>query len=354
MRRLLWLLIPVIVLAAVWTPSIMPDYGVARRGWFYGAYNTDSLCWPIARLRLTFLTRNGKADSCKMADSAKAVRGGSGTTDSFKMGLWMLGRGGWSKGGDSTAVDTQAVLTAVRAITNPIQAGTGILLAETTGTLHISVDDTVIQRIAGSSSVSHTSEVDEFGDGLVASTSVGDLGWPVTGSIVEKAGEAGHPGIKTLSTTAITGAVAGLQRDYVYSTDVNHLSLLMRPLSGSTVMGFRFGLLDTQLTLETSKGIYFSFLAESSANWRTVTRDNDGITRHTSTTAYTPGSWYLLEIIKNGGSYEFWINGVLQFTHSTNVYAGSVRPMLFLVTRNAVAKSVDLDWYYCGTGTLAR
>jgi len=199
-----------------------------------------------------------------------------------------------------------------------------------------------------------TIEVDDFTAGLTSSTAVGDLGWPTTGSIAEKAGEANHPGILTLSTTAIANAVSSLQRNFMYLTDEGRVSLLMQPLSGSTVMGFRFGLLDTQLTLETSKGVYFSFLAESSANWRTVTRDGSGITRNTSATAYTPGSWYLLEIVKSGTDYLFYINSVLKATHTTNIYAGSVRPMIVLLTREAVAKSVDLDWYYSGTGTLTR
>jgi|GEM_PF-6654544 len=339
-------------------------------------------------------------------DMADSIAASSGSVDTFLLGYGLAGAGTYIHAGDSLAVD-DTVIPSFQDLsdsvnfyaTDPPIAGWGIEIHDdTAGHNRVSVNrtdtDTAYLAIGGQAAtvatiagltadttaggaaratlaanatqlgghdstyylpgISRTIEMDEFTAGLTSSTAVGDLGWPTTGSIVEKAGETNHPGILTLSTTAIANAVSSLQRNFMYLTDEGRVSLLMRPLSGSTVMGFRFGLLDTQLTLETSKGVYFSFLAESSANWRTVTRDGSGITRNTSATAYTPGSWYLLEIVKSGTDYLFYINSVLKATHTTNIYAGSVRPMIVLLTREAVAKSVDLDWYYSGTGTLTR
>lgn len=193
---------------------------------------------------------------------------------------------------------------------------------------------------------------DEFTSGLTSSGNIGKLGWVLgAGSVSAKAGETSHPGILTLSSGTTSGTIARLLLTTGtvlswYPSDVSYLALIVRPVSGTTTMSVRFGLSNSVSTSgEGAQGIYWSFQATTSPNWRTITKGASGTTANTTTTAYTTGKWYLLEIKRNGSNWEFYLNNTLQFIHSTNIPTVACIPFIAIETNEAVAKTMDVDYF---------
>lgn len=202
---------------------------------------------------------------------------------------------------------------------------------------------------------------DEFLSGLTSSGNIGALGWTLgAGTWSGIASIAAHPGQSTFSSTNSSGtigrmylATAATQGAYVAS-DLAYFGCLINPRSGTTTMSVRVGLVVSVATsTEGSQGIYWSFNPAVSANWRTVTRDGTDIASNSSDVVYATSTWYLLEVKRaaNGTDWEFWINGVLKFTHTTRIItATAVFPGIYIETNEAVAKTLDGDW--CGVGTI--
>jgi hypothetical protein len=179
---------------------------------------------------------------------------------------------------------------------------------------------------------------------------IGALGWTGgnVGNSVSVAGVANHPGIWRMTTAATTNDAPRIHTasDEFFLADVERAQYIVRPNSGTATMFVRVGFADNTTGSEAAVGCYFSFDPGTSANWRTVTRlDGTNITTNTTTIAYTTGTWYFLEIRRNGANEEFYINNVLQFTHSTNIPTGIMAPMMLIKTNEAVAKSIDVDFF---------
>ena len=51
-----------------------------------------------------------------------------------------------------------------------------------------------------------------------------------------------------------------------------------------------------------------------------------------------------MEVIKNGASWEFWLNRSLVFSHATNIPTGAVLPGVAVETNDTVEKQVDIDY----------
>jgi hypothetical protein len=214
-------------------------------------------------------------------------------------------------------------------------------------------------------------QVDEFMTGGITSGTGGSMGWNVFNSIsgatlLPITAEQNHPGITRLGSGATSGNVTSMVMDgspgiaSVVAGDVTYFGAIVRPDTGSTSMSTRIGILNTSLTSgEASQGIYFSFLPGTSANWRTITKSGSGTTANTTSVAYTPGTWYRLEMRKNNsGNWEFYINGTLVFTHSTaaNFPSSTLQmvPGFAIETNSAATKTIDIDWARLRSGVLSR
>jgi hypothetical protein len=193
---------------------------------------------------------------------------------------------------------------------------------------------------------------------ITTSTEDGELGthgWGSEGvAAAYKAGEANHPGMYTISTSATIstfariahGTVASLNEQWLVFQDFQEINIVVRPLSGITVMQVFAGLSGAGNAILPANSINFRFVASESANWRAVTRSASTETATSTDVAYTAGNWYLLTIRRlTASKIEFLINGVSKATHTANIPTGVCNALVGLQNDEAVAKTLDLDYY---------
>jgi hypothetical protein len=195
--------------------------------------------------------------------------------------------------------------------------------------------------------------VDAAVGGVAAGTQIGQLGWngPAAAQVANQTGETAHPGIVRVTSGTATGVSTPLSLGSVILADIGYAAAIVR-IPTITAAPFRFGLKRTVGGAgEAVRGIYFSFLPASSANWRTVTRDGGGITVNTSAVPVVAGNWFLLEIFRNGaGDVDFYVNTALVATHSANIEAAEGFPVFEIETTAAgVAKTMDVDFFWMQT-----
>ena len=198
--------------------------------------------------------------------------------------------------------------------------------------------------------------VEEFLGGGTSSGTIGELGWMSSvASIYGWDGLANHPGIIRIGNSYTVPSVnylklgsGSLITRTVIPQDIEYIALVMTPQSGTSLLAMRFGLLYlSSASQETTNGIYFSFNSPVSNKWRAITKDALGTTATTTTQFYANGTWYQLEIIQNGANWEFWINGVLEATHSTNITTTYCSPTIALevLTGGANNEELTLDYF---------
>ena len=198
--------------------------------------------------------------------------------------------------------------------------------------------------------------VDEFLGGGYSAGTIGELGWMSSAaSVYGWDGLANHPGIIRIGNSYTVPSVNYLKLGSgsaitrtVIPQDIEYMALIMTPQSGTSLLAMRFGLLYlSSASQETTNGIYFSFNAPVSNKWRAITKDAFGTTATTLSPYYSNGTWYQLEIIQNGGNWEFWINGVLEATHSTNITTTYCSPTIALevLTGGANNEELTLDYF---------
>ena len=159
-------------------------------------------------------------------------------------------------------------------------------------------------------------------------------------------GETSHPGIINLFTAAIAFDINYINQagaGALIPADIGYMAGVFRPTAAATNLQFLFGIDNGFSADESGQGIYFTLLTGTSPNFRTTTNDGVATTNQTAI-PYVVGTWYLLEIIRNGTNWEFWINGVLQFTHATHIPTIPFSiPVFELMTLDGVSKGIDMD-----------
>jgi len=89
----------------------------------------------------------------------------------------------------------------------------------------------------------------------------------------------------------------------------------------------RFGL-SKDNSSNSNDSVYFEFDTSVSPNWRTITKNGATATTNTSGTAVTAGDWNL-RITWKSGNIVFEVNGVVLFTHTTNLPASTAHTPFF-------------------------
>lgn len=208
-------------------------------------------------------------------------------------------------------------------------------------------------------------EIDDEFCGSTESGEIGTSGWSITGSgsVAEKAGDAAHPCLKTLSSSGVNGTIGRFHQGsasntgVIIATDVEQFMAFVRPLSGTTAMEVRVGLCqDAANTAGGTDGVWFDFTAATSANWRTLTKSASNVEVNATSTAYAAGTWYFLHAIRltASGNWAFYLNNVLQFTHTTQKPAVALNPCIAIETGEAVEKTIDVDYFLLRSNPLTR
>jgi hypothetical protein len=212
--------------------------------------------------------------------------------------------------------------------------------------------------------------VDFFDDYLTETTNAGDAPWfeSITGTGAGCTNAAiavgNRPGM-TLCTTGTTatgraGLMTGLTAVALgQGTTTYNSAIRVTTLSDATNRySLRVGFKDTA-TANQVDGAYLLYDeggvttgSTASANWYCVTASNSTRTFTDTGTAVSAGGWDDIEIIVNGGgtSVGFYIDGVLECTHTTNIPTGTARALghgvQMLKSLGTTARTYDVDYQY--------
>jgi hypothetical protein len=172
-------------------------------------------------------------------------------------------------------------------------------------------------------------EIEDCFLGGLVSGSIGSVGWTETvtgaGTNLLVAGGVNHPGVFRVVTGGLSGNNKALHLGVAVTDPIFTPTLVERfrwvvriPTITSIVV--RLGLMQSVSGANGgTAGAYFEYDPTQSTNWRMITRQASTSTANNAVTVVA-GSWYLLEAKRIAtGNWEFWINGTLRFTNSTNL-----------------------------------
>jgi Head domain of trimeric autotransporter adhesin len=205
--------------------------------------------------------------------------------------------------------------------------------------------------------------VDDFLSQNTANGDVGQLAWRTGGtggSTTADPGISAHPGMARISSGGTTNFdryinLGDNTNQSILPAQVDRLVAVLKPLSAVTSEIVRFGLFqDANVGLGTD-GIYFNLDTGTSTNWNTVTRAASTNTSNASI-AVTQNNWYQFELrrVAASGNWEFWINGTLRFTHSTNIPTVALTPGFYVQTLTTATREVNVDYFAMTTIDLSQ
>lgn len=218
--------------------------------------------------------------------------------------------------------------------------------------------------------------VDEF-MGSIENGEIGNLGWSFFGtsavlSNISSIWSANNPGIKRLATEAVinspavlllSSSVTGTIVDADNLFDVTYV-IQLPSVAGLT---YRVGIAnDFTNYAAMTDGAWFVFTttatgqenaAMSITKWVTVTRSGGTVTYNNTTIANTTATTtYKLRIVRTTASaIDFYIDGILMFTHTANLPTINVIPGLYIESQTAVtSKTFEIDYFKLKINGLAR
>jgi hypothetical protein len=211
---------------------------------------------------------------------------------------------------------------------------------------------------AGGGSAADPLDIVDVADDLLGNSGetgeVGLFGWTFSATAnAVISGVSKHPGIFRITTNSSSGSIARIHLGTLSTTEillpaeVDSLYFLVRP-SSVTAGKLKVGLAqDWNSTSGGTDAIWLGFdttAGASPGNWRAVTRAASTETNTASAVAAVANAWVLLRITRTaGGDWEFYLNGALIATHSTNIPTAALNVGFTVETREAVAKSGDFD-----------
>jgi len=200
---------------------------------------------------------------------------------------------------------------------------------------------------------------DDFeNSGLVTSGNIGSAGFGTTASgTAANAYQNGvdkHPGILRLVSGGTSGNNSRLHLGAAATTVVlvpSNLSRQRYLVSIPTItsiavkLGFGVDLSASAAADLGTAGAFVEFVVATSAKWRYTTRQASTSTTNADTGAdVVAGNWYEFQIVRlQNGNIQFAKNGVLQFTHTTNLPSTGGTCGALVHTLTAAARSLDLD-----------
>jgi hypothetical protein len=100
------------------------------------------------------------------------------------------------------------------------------------------------------------------------------------------------------------------------------------------------------IELEVNNRVLIRYDATTAGNWFTVTKSAGTETAKDTTVVANAINWVILEIRGSTSNVEFWINGVLKTTHTTNLPTDMMRTFVRQSRKTAVVRNTLVD-YLC-------
>lgn len=210
--------------------------------------------------------------------------------------------------------------------------------------------------------ITNPSLVEDFLPGSTEGGEVGTQGWSTSATSSQQIpSESNHPGIFQLVTAATTSNIArvglgsGGPGSMILPTDVSTFTWIIRPQTVTSVR-IRAGILqDIGGSEGGTAGAYFELDTAESTSWQVVTRQASTTTAATCSGTVTAATWYKLAAVRNGsGNWEYSINGTLCATNTTNLPTTAANFGSMIEAREAVAKTLEVDYAAIEFATLTR
>ncbi|MEQ1685472.1 MAG: hypothetical protein ABL916_17650 [Burkholderiaceae bacterium] len=200
---------------------------------------------------------------------------------------------------------------------------------------------------------------DEFtSQALVTTGNISALAWALTaatgGTPAFQAAAARNPGVLRI----VTGAASGNNQRLHLGASATGAPILPANLArlrmiasiatittGAWKLGAGVDLSDPASSSLGSAGAFIEFVPATSLKWAYVTRQASASTRNVDTGAdVVAGSWYQFDIVRlQNGNIQFAKNGVLAFTHTTNLPTTALNAGFLAHTLTTAARNLDID-----------
>lgn len=182
-------------------------------------------------------------------------------------------------------------------------------------------------------------QLDDFTGGRY-DTGVWSAGTSGSGSTIAKI--SGLGGQIQLTAGAANGRSAQLSHGSIYnfSLDKKGVIRFRAKLSAVTNVLFNVGFMEGN-----SYNSWALFTLESSVSsyWQTRTR-NAGTNTNNTSAVLGDTNWHLFEIFTFPTEVIFLLDGILLFTHTTNLPLTTLMPYIYVSSLSSSARSAKLDW----------
>ena len=192
---------------------------------------------------------------------------------------------------------------------------------------------------------------EEFISGTAVTGSIGALGWTAAGGTISQAApETNHPGILRRATSAVINTVALLRNissnnAFVGGAAQNYqFRWIVRLNQTDADTKLRVGITEYCTADPCAYGMYFEKLG-TDTNWTCVTRTSSVETK-TDSSAAANTSWHTFHVIRSPSQADFYLDGALVCSNTTNLPGPTVQLLLDLLLINTAAadKTVDVDY----------
>ena len=190
---------------------------------------------------------------------------------------------------------------------------------------------------------------DHFLGSIVTSGYIGQLGWTTYGSgtVSIIAAEAGHHGIfRRNSTIDNVWASFVLGNQLVKQFDIAldfHLVFVVKSRNQSNGE-IRFGIASDSIVDAPSDGIYMDRPAIG-GNWHAVTRASASETDTDTGVASNSTNWFTMEIIREGSTVRFYIDHLLEATHTADLPTGAMFPFAASRGSGGIEGGINMDYF---------
>ena len=191
---------------------------------------------------------------------------------------------------------------------------------------------------------------DEFFGGAAASGSIGELGWNTNGGFIDQGGgTTNEPGFYTLSTggsSATTATIYTQGSSNVFAPGTFDLVWRVRLNQVDVNTATHVGIQDSVTTVAPTNGHYFQKL-DADTNWFAVSRAAGVQTGTRTDTGIAIGTSFItFRVVRTGSALaEFYINGELVATHSTNIHAVNCNTVVGIVNSAAANKTISIGFF---------
>lgn len=195
-------------------------------------------------------------------------------------------------------------------------------------------------------------------DDMIGATTGYDMNWAIgtasSGTSTAQANELDHIGIHRLSITTNNGSTARIQLNNTYRNfQPVVIEGMIRLNAVQSVSRIVFGLTTTNTLPTTPTAAAYFYSDNTLTVWQGRTVNASTSTNTSTGINITTGTWYRMTMVVNTGRVDFYINGTLVASNTTNIPSNTqaLIPLFGLIKTSAggTALSADIDYFLMNT-----